>query len=53
MIQVKTQDVLVKFQTVHFKECFKQWCHCGTSYAKSHTEYFEKDKTDYKAKCCW
>jgi len=45
IIQVKTQDVLAKFQTVHFKKCFKQWCHCGTSYAKSHREYFEKDKT--------
>jgi len=46
MIQVKTQDVLAKFQTVHFIKCFKQWRHCGTYYAQSHAEYFENDKTD-------
>ena len=45
-IQVKAQDVPAKFQTVHFMNCFKQWHHCGTSYVKSHKEYFEKDKTD-------
>jgi len=45
MIPVKTQDVLAKFQTVHFIKFFKQWRQCATSYAKSHGEDFEKDKT--------